>query len=223
MKTPNSIPPIRGLFVTGTDTSVGKTFVTALLLTELRRRGVRAAGFKPIACGTGGRADAKLFASLMDGETTMDEVNPVYMRKPLAPLIAARLDQKKIDFRKIFTNFKSLTSRHDFILVEGAGGWLVPITRQYFVRDLARDLRLPVVIVARPRLGTLNHTLQTVEGVRAAKLSVAAIVINDTTGEKPGLAERTNPGALRELTHLPVFTIGFGATKAPAALLRMLI
>lgn len=204
----------RGLFITGTDTGVGKTFVAALLLAELRRRGVRAAAFKPIACGAGGRADARLFAELMDGEATLEEINPIYLRKPLAPYVAARLEKRKIDFRRIYSAFRSLVSRYDFVFVEGAGGWLVPITGKFFVRELALELKLPVLVVARLRLGTLNHTLLTLESVRGVGLSVAGIVLSDATGARRGWAERTNPAALRRLTGLPVAEVPHRAGRA---------
>jgi dethiobiotin synthetase len=192
----------RGLFITGTDTGVGKTYVTALILAELRRQGVRAAAFKPIACGRGGRRDAEIYRRLMHNEVPLDVINPIYLEHPLAPSVAARLEHRRLDLRKIHSAFRLLSSVFCPVLVEGAGGVLVPIKQIYFVADLARDLGLPVVIVARLGLGTINHTLLTVRQTR----NTAGIVLNDTTGKR-GLAETTNIEEIPKLTGVPLLTV----------------
>jgi dethiobiotin synthetase len=194
------------VFITATDTGVGKTHVTALLLAELRRRGVSAAAFKPIACGAGGRNDARIYRRLMDNEVSLDVINPVHLRHPLAPSVAAKLERKRIDLRKIAADYHRLAGNYSIVLVEGAGGLLVPINGNYFVADLARELELPVVIVARLGLGTINHTLLTVRQARAAGLKVAGIVLNNTTGHR-GLAERTNARVVPELCGVPVLGV----------------
>lgn len=194
------------LFITGTDTGVGKTHVTAALLRELRRQGVAAAAFKPIACGPGGRDDARQFARLMNNEIPLDIINPVYLRRSLAPSVAARLERRRIDIVKIRSAFRLLTSIFCPVLVEGAGGLLVPIKRNYFVADLARELRLPVVIVARLGLGTINHTLLTVRQAQASGLKIVGVILNDTTGHH-GLAERTNEQAIAELCGVPLLGV----------------
>jgi dethiobiotin synthetase len=196
----------RGIFITGTDTGVGKTYVTALILAELRQRGVKAAAFKPIACGEGGRHDAEIYAKIMDDEEPLDVINPIYLKHPFAPSVAAKLERKRIDLRKVFATYKLLAAKYDVVLVEGAGGLLVPIKHGYFVADLAKDLRLPVVIIARPGLGTINHTLLTVRQARAMGLKVAGIVLNDTTGKR-GLAEKTNVVEIPKLTGVPVLGV----------------
>ena len=222
-------------FITGTDTGVGKTHVTALLLAELRRRGFPAAGFKPIACGAGGRADARTYRQLMRNEVPLDAINPVYLRHPLAPSVAAEIEKKPVDLRKIFSAYCRLAANFSPVLVEGAGGLLVSIkklpfraceeslsfrgetvrqaqgdkvkkARPYFVADLARQLDLPLIIVARLGLGTLNHTLLTVRQAQAMKLKVAGVILNATTGQR-GLAERTNVKAIPELTGVPLLGV----------------
>lgn len=197
----------KGIFITGTDTGCGKTHVTALLLAELRRRGFNAAAFKPIACGDGGRNDAKIYARLMNDEIPLDVINPVWLRHPLAPSVAAKLEHRRIDLRRIHSDFTFLISVFSPILVEGAGGLLVPIKKNYFVADLARELKIPVIIVARLGLGTINHTLLTVRQAQAMGLKVRGIILNDTVGRQPGLAERTNPQTLRELSSVPVLGV----------------
>jgi dethiobiotin synthetase len=195
------------LFVTGTDTGVGKTWVTALLLEELRRRGVNAAGFKPIACGAGGRNDARLYRRIMNREVPLDVINPVCLRHSLAPSVAARLQRRRIDLRRIAGAFAFLRSRYDAVLVEGAGGLLVPIRDGYFVADLARDLQLPLLVIGRLGLGTINHTLLTVRQARQAGLTVRGIVLNDIAGGRRGLAERTNVRVVPALCRAPLLGV----------------
>ena len=224
-------------FMTGTDTGVGKTHVTALLLAELRRRGLPAAGFKPIACGTGGRADARIYRQLMDNAVSLDFINPIYLRHPLAPSVAAKIEKKPVDLKKIQSVYRQLSTAFSPVLVEGAGGLLVPIlshnsecsnaarnsvpyerrvghaiacrrtgTQPYFVADLIRQLDLPVIIVARLGLGTLNHTLLTVRQAQVFGLKIVGVILNDTTGRR-GLAERTNVRVIPELTGVPLLGV----------------
>jgi dethiobiotin synthetase len=185
-----------GWFMTGTDTGVGKTHVTAALLRAIPGAGA----FKPIACGPGGRDDAEIYARHM--KLPVDVINPVYLRHPLAPLVAARLEHRRIDFRQIHSAFRILNSSFSPLFVEGAGGLLVPIKRNYFVADLVRELGLPVVIVGRLSLGTINHTLLTVRQAQAAGLKVTGVILNDT-----GNAERTNVNAIRELCDVPLLGV----------------
>lgn len=186
-------------FITGTDTGVGKTHVTALLLAELRRRGVRAAGFKPFACGSGGRADARQYWELMNREVPLDRINPVYLRHALAPSVAARLEKRHINLKIVTDAYSFVAGCYSSVFVEGAGGLLVPIQDKYFMADLARDLKLPVVIVSRLGLGAINHALLTVRQAQANDLPVAGIILNNITGQH-GLAERTNLSVIPRLT-----------------------
>jgi dethiobiotin synthetase len=196
-----------GLFITGTDTGVGKTYVTAALLAELRRRRVRAVAFKPIACGVGGRHDAEIYAALMNHEQPLDVINPIYLRHPLAPSVAARLERKRIDFQRIRRTYRQLADEYTIVLVEGAGGLMVPIRENYLVADLAKALDLPLLVVARLGLGTINHSVLTVRMARAMGLKVNGIVLNDTIGGKRGLAERTNIRTVPELCRVPLLGV----------------
>jgi dethiobiotin synthetase len=208
-----------GLFITGTDTGVGKTYVTAAVLAELRRRGVCAAGFKPIACGPGGRHDAEIYADLMEREQPIEAINPVYLRHPLAPSVAAGLERRRIDLRRIRHSYHQLASAYSIVLVEGAGGLLVPIRDGWFVADLARSLRLPLLVVARLGLGTINHSLLTVSQARQMGLKVRGIVLNDTVGGRRGLAARTNIRVVPELCRTPLLGVmphGAGGRQAAA-------
>jgi len=211
-----------GIFITGTDTAVGKTYITAALLTELRRRGVRAAAFKPIACGAGGRHDAEIYAAIMDHEQPLDVINPIYLRHPLAPSVAAKIERTRIDLRKISGVYNQLAANYSVVLVEGAGGLLVPIRKNYFVADLAKALKLPLLIVARLGLGTINHTLLTVRQARAMRLEVRGLVLNDTVGGRHGLAEKTNIRVLPKLCKVPLLgVVPHGKHGPPAAARRI--
>jgi dethiobiotin synthetase len=210
------------LFITGTDTAVGKTHITAALLAELRRRGVSAAAFKPIACGPGGRRDAEIYAGIMDHEQPLDVINPVYLRHPLAPSVAAKIERKRIDLRKILRAYQQLAANYSVVLVEGAGGLLVPIRENYFVADLARALKLPLVIVARLGLGTINHSLLTLRQANASGLKIVGLVLNDTAGGRHGLAENTNIRVLPKLCKVPLLgVVPHGKNGLPAAARRI--
>jgi len=198
---------IRGLFIAGTDTGVGKTHVTAALLAELRRRGVAAAAFKPIACGEGGRRDAKIFAGIMRHEVALDLINPIYLRHPLAPLIAAQRERRTLDLSRVFDAYGALARRYAVVLVEGAGGLLVPIRPDYLVADLAKEFGLPLLVVARLGLGTINHSLLTVRQAKAMGLRVKGLVLNDTLGGRRGLAEKTNITAVPGLCRVPLLGV----------------
>ena len=210
------------LFITGTDTGIGKTYVTALLLAELRQRGVRAAAFKPIACGAGGRNDAEMYASIMNHELPVHVLNPVYLRHPLAPSVAAKLERKRVDLQKILRVYRQLTSTYSVVLVEGAGGLLVPIRENYFVADLAQTMRLPLLIVARLGLGTINHSLLTVQLARTRGLKIAGIVLNDMVGGKRRLPETTNIEVVPALCRVPLCGIVPHGKNGAAAVARRL-
>ena len=185
------------IFVTGTDTGVGKTFVTAALVRALRKAGVHAGAMKPFA--TGNRDDALVLRVVMDGELTLEEINPVFFRRPLAPMVAARFEGKRVPLR-----VKLPSRRFDLLLVEGVGGWLVPLTERVMVADWVAQQGWPIIIVARAGLGTINHTLLTVESARRRGVKVWAVILNNM--DKAGAAAaRRNAAVLRRLTKLPVF------------------
>ena len=198
------------VFVTGTDTGVGKTRFTVWLLECLGQRGMRCAGYKPICCGD--RDDAMRLRAASCPGLTIDDVNPVWLRTPAAPLTAAQTEGRKIDLPVLREGFARLSSRFDFVAVEGVGGWMVPITTRYFSNDLAVDLRLPVIVVAENRLGCLNHILLTVHAIETAGLKCAGVVLNDLAKE-PDLAMTTNAETLRSCLALPVLA-GFDPAKA---------
>ena len=198
------------LFLTGTDTDVGKTYAAALLVRAGREAGQATVGLKPICCG--GREDAELLRAAADEALELNDVNPVWLRAPVAPYAAAMIENRTIDLALIRETFARVRGAHRSVIVEGVGGWLVPITRDYLVRDLAVEFGFPVIVVVANRLGALNHTLLTIESIRRAGLEVAGIILNQVTPPKPDdVASTTNRAILEDLTGGPILhDIAFG-------------
>jgi dethiobiotin synthetase len=189
------------LFVTGTDTGVGKTHTVVQLLRLLRASGKKCVGFKPICCGD--RHDAELLLAAGSEGFTIDEINPLWLKTPLAPFAAPLAEERKIDIDQLITAFKALQKRVDCVLVEGVGGWMVPIRADYLVSDLAAALKLPVLIVAQNRLGCLNHTALTVRSVDGYGLRCVGVVLN-TPPESDDVAARSNADILQKIIDVPV-------------------
>src|SRR5450755_4375727 len=143
------------LFITGTDTGVGKTVLTALLVKFLRARGVNAAALKPVC--SGGRADARALHAAMNGALTLDEINPWHFRAPIAPLLAARREQKRVHLTEVLAHVRAMQKHFDALLVEGAGGLLSPLGEDFNSRDLILALRAAPLVAAQNRLGVVNQ------------------------------------------------------------------
>jgi len=197
-----------GLFVTATDTEVGKTVVAGGLVLALRAHGFDVGVMKPAATGCRSRRGKTLAEDvefLMEAAATDDErelVCPYMLRDPLAPQVAAEREDSRLDIRRIRSAFQKLRSRHDAMIVEGAGGVYVPLRPRYYMLDLMSDLGLPALVVIRPALGTINHTLLTLDALRARKIPVAGVIMNNYP-KRPSLAERTNPEVLRDCPGVP--------------------
>ena len=188
----------RGYFITATDTGVGKTFVTAGLSAALRARGRDVAVFKPVQSGA--------LADDPSGDAALLGADCVYaFRAPLAPLVAARAEGRTIELEPILERARKLEREHDVLLVEGAGGLLVPLADDLDVAGLATALGLPLVVVARAGLGTVNHTLLTIEAAKTRGLEIAGVVLNgdgdESTDDNPALIEARS-GA-RVLARIP--------------------
>ena len=204
------IPRVRGVFVTGTDTDVGKTVMAAGLTAALRSQNIRATYFKPVQSGCqeeNGQliaSDARLAQTMAGLAEPLAVLTPVVLKLPLAPAVAAAQAGVRIDLEDIAQAYRDLAGRYDFLVVEGAGGLYVPLVdNDFLVLDLARWLGLPVVVVARPGLGTINHTVMTVKTVEQAGLPVVGIIINQYP-EHPNLAARTNPEIIEAVSGRPI-------------------
>ena len=203
----------RGIFVTGTDTGVGKTYVASGIAATLRARGVNVGVMKPAETGCRTRsgdliaADAIRLARAAGAHDPLSLINPYRFHRSLAPSVAADLEGKTVRITRIMTAYRVLVRRHDFMIIEGAGGIMVPLSRNYLYLDLAQAIGLPVVIVARPGLGTINHTLLTVAALRERGISTAGVVINYTDKKRQGPAEDTNPGMIEKMSRVPVLDI----------------
>jgi dethiobiotin synthetase len=204
------LPSFRGVFVTGTDTDVGKTWVAAGLTAALRTRGVKAVYFKPVQSGCpveGGRlipTDARLASWVAGLAEPLEVLTPIALRLALAPGVAAAQAGVEVPVEDIAAGLRDLAARYEFLVVEGAGGLYVPlIGMDFLVLDLIRWLGLPLAVVAKSGLGTINHTVLTVKAAQAAGIEVAGVILNRYP-EKPGLAAETNPGVIAALTGVDI-------------------
>ena len=192
-------PARAGVFVTGTDTGVGKTVVACALVRALRARGIDAGAMKPIETGVGpgGPADAIALRAAAGERDPLADVCPQRFALAAAPEVAARADGRAVDLAAIDAAWLRLCARREFLVVEGAGGLLVPIAAQFSMADFAARLALPVLVVARAALGTINHTRLTLAAARARGLRVAGVVISHAGGALPD-ADVANLELLRE-------------------------
>jgi dethiobiotin synthetase len=199
-----------GIFLTGTDTGAGKTLVSCAILRALALRGLRVAAYKPVE--TGCREDAgrrigedceRLAAACGNGQRAA-EVAAYLFAEPAAPLVAAEAESVVIDRGLLLARFASVSRGTDFVLVESAGGLMVPLADGYTTRDLARELDLAVVVVVASRLGCINHALLTVEVLRASHIAVAGFVMNEVgADEGHALAMRTNREVIGRFAGVP--------------------
>jgi dethiobiotin synthetase len=205
-----SLAMVKGVFVTGTDTGVGKTWIAAGITAVLRRWGLSACYFKPVQSGCpeeDGRlipTDARFAQEMASLAEPLEILTPISLRLPLAPGVAAAREGVSVDLDRIARAREELAGRYDLLVTEGAGGLYVPLKdTDFLVLDMIKWLRLPLIVVARAGLGTINHTVLTVKAAQQAGVPVAGVVINRYP-EKPSLAEETNPEVIAALTGVPI-------------------
>jgi dethiobiotin synthetase len=198
----------QGLFVTGTGTEVGKTVVAATIARTLAGEGREVAVFKPAVTGLdeGVETDHELLRRASGSDQSDEEIAPYRYGPPASPHLAAAMAGEEIDPERLRRAAGAAAEGAEAIVCEGVGGLLVPLSPGYLVRDLAADLGYPLVVVAGPGLGTINHTLLTVEAARSAGLEVAAVVLNPWPGE-PSDIERSNRETIASLAGLQVLTL----------------
>jgi dethiobiotin synthetase len=194
------------IFVTGTDTGVGKTLFTGLLLHHLRSTGHHALAMKPFC--SGGTSDVEFLSGIQNGELSREEMNPFYFSEPIAPLVAARKLRRKISLTDVTRKIESVAKRCEVLLIEGSGGLLVPLGEKFLVRDLIAKLNCEVIVVSRNRLGTINHTLLTVGALQ--KLRGRKIKVVLMNGSEMDFSSATNGNVLKQLIYpFQLFSIGF--------------
>ena len=197
-------PIVKGIFITGTDTGVGKTVVAATIARLLRDSGVNVGVMKPVTSGCvelEGKLlseDAELLKWAADCDYTDQDVTPFLLKEPLAPSVAASREGVRIDFATIKDAYDRLSARHDFMIVEGAGGLMVPLVGGMLIADLINYLKLPIIVTTRPNLGTVNHTHLTTFAATQLGIQVKGIVINSYP-DTPDAAEEYAPHLLASL------------------------
>jgi len=214
---------VKGFFITGTDTGVGKTIVTAALVKVTQFLGFNSVGMKPIETGckktAGSRqqtadrdnyliaSDGQFLREISGSDESLDLITPVRFENPLAPMPASEIEGIPVDIWKITNAFAKLAYKYNVLIVEGVGGILVPIAKDYSVLNMAKDFGLPVIVVTRPGLGMINHTLLTVNYGLKEGLHVAGIIINYSRPAEGTIAEQTNPAVLEKICPVPVLGI----------------
>ena len=202
---------MKGYFITGTDTGVGKTAITAGIAGTLRKDGVNVGIMKPIASGypqkTGYKSsDVAILAEVAGIKDPEELINPVFLPVPTSPYDASKLLSLPIDIPLILTKFKKLLSMHDIVLIEGIGGIMTPITKKFFVADMIKAMAIETIIVTRATLGTLNHTIMTCKMCKDYDIHVRGLVINNFD-EKGTAAEKNAPATLYELTGINILGV----------------
>jgi dethiobiotin synthetase len=205
---------LRGLFITGTDTGVGKTYIAAGVIAALRSRGIQVGAYKPVVSGStagpGGPVwdDLVRLQAALGGDVPIERIGPQRFQAPLAPPVAARLEGKRVDAGLLRSGIDWWRGRVEVVVVEGAGGFLSPVTETESIADLAVSFAFPLLVVARMSLGTINHTLLTLEAARARGLNVVGIVLNHSTPPDPGdRSVESNPVELEKRCAVPILAI----------------
>lgn len=205
---------IPGLFVTGTDTGVGKTLIAGAIARHLRKReGLRVGVFKPVGSGCVLRReglvseDAEFLAHCAEARQPLDLICPQRYAEPLAPAVAGEREKRFVNWGIVDNALRLIARESDVVIVEGVGGILVPLDARHTMLDFAEELGLAAVVVARAGLGTINHTLLTLEALRSRGVRVAGVVVNRFPPDTPGLAEETNPRAIEKWGKAPVLAV----------------
>ena len=202
---------MKAYFITGTDTGIGKTAITAGLAGSMRKLGVNVGVMKPIATGipqkTGFKSsDVAILADASGTKDSEDLINPVFLPIPTSPYDATKLLSLPVDMPLILTKFTKLLSTHDILLVEGIGGVMTPITKNFFVADMIKAMGIETIIVTRATLGTLNHTMMTYKMCKDYDIKIKGLVINNFD-EKGTASEKNAPVTLHEITGLNILGV----------------
>ena len=191
---------MKTIFVAGTDTGVGKTIVSGGLVSALKLKGYKVGVMKPIACGS--LEDSKFLRACAGSKDALDLITPIYLKNPFSPNVAAKIEKQKIDIRKIAKAAYELgNKKYDYLVVEGCGGLLVPVVKDFFVVDLIPLLNAKSVLVSRSALGAINHSLLSLEALRKRQIQPIGVVFNRLSGGSMSLPEKTNPEVVAQAGH----------------------
>jgi dethiobiotin synthetase len=199
-----------GIFITGTDTDVGKTFIAAGISAALSARGIDVGVYKPMLSGmdrTDKNSDAMILKTMSADTSPIEDITPFHFKEPLAPYIAAKLQGISISKSDIMSHWETVKNRHEFFIVEGAGGISVPYGEDFLVSDIAVEIGFPIVVVARANLGTVNHTYLTIEYAKRLGLDILGVIINGLDQSRAGIAETTNPKLIEKLCNVSILGI----------------
>ncbi|MDR1941795.1 MAG: dethiobiotin synthase [Endomicrobium sp.] len=194
----------KGIFITATDTGAGKTYVCARLAESLKNAGINTGVFKPVS--TGDRNDARALIKACAIKEKPETVTPIFFKNPMSPYGAGLIEGKTFDIKKACAGLKYFLNKYDFTVVEGVGGLLVPLKKDFFVSDLIKKFKLPVIVVARFGLGTLNHTLLTIEKLRQDKQKVSGIILSGRKDPRD-ISAKSNAFLIKKLSKLPVLEL----------------
>lgn len=200
---------MKGFFVTGTDTGVGKTIISCGLAAVLKEKKIDVGVFKPLLSGISRdhpESDTSLLKQMSQTSLSYEDITPFAFKEPLAPYVAGKMEGKVVNIEDVLHCWERIRERHEYFIVEGAGGISVPLGENFLISNLIKALQLPIVIVARPNLGTVNHIFLTVQYAKSMGLKIAGIVINGIS-DHPDIAEKTNPKLIEELCDVPILGI----------------
>ncbi|MBF0560073.1 MAG: dethiobiotin synthase [Nitrospirae bacterium] len=202
----------KGIFITGTDTGVGKTIIAAGIIRALKKKGISIGAMKPIETGcTPLPADGMFLREIAGMDEPVELVTPVCFKHPLAPLVASEMEGRLVDMDSIMNAYSALAAKYEFLVVEGAGGLMVPIMKTtdstFYMADLIKSLNLPAIVVAGAGLGTINHSLLTVLQALREGIDMRGVILNCNQPTADTLAEQTNPAVLKQLCPVPILGI----------------
>ncbi len=215
---------MKSLFITGTDTDVGKTYITAGLAVVLRKMDVDVGVMKPFAAGSAQKKgykseDIEILSRAAQVSDPEDLMNPQFFKMAASPYTASKNLKVKVRIKSVLSSFKKLSKLHSMLLVEGMGGIMTPILKNYFVTDLIKEMRIPAVIVTRTRVGTVNHTIMTCKMCEKYKIPIKGIIINNFDSD--GYTVKTLKRDLKNLTGVPILgTIPFIDNLSDGSLYR---
>ncbi|MDR1418542.1 MAG: dethiobiotin synthase [Endomicrobium sp.] len=196
----------RGIFVTATDTEVGKTYVSCKIAEALKDLNINVGVFKPVA--TGDRKDAGALIKSSNIKESEAKVTPMFFKNPMSPYGASLIENKTFNLKKVYSHFKYFLDKYKFVIVEGVGGVLVPLKKDFFVSDLIKNFKLPIIVVARHNLGTINHTLLTIEQLKKGNKKILGIILNGHKN-KNDISSKTNASLIKKITKLNVLSLGY--------------